>query len=146
MNDKKILTLIEAQVVIKAIIEEASKDSGRPIAIAVTDDRGDLISFVRMDGARPRFGVRAIRKAYSAAYNGRDTRKSLENRQKWDWGAYEPVDSDTTVVPGGIAIVKPGETTVYGGIGTSCSRSADEEEALALVGLKALQTFIWQSQ
>ena len=146
MFDKRVIGLREAQLAIEAIIKEASKDSGRPIAVAVTDDRGDLISFVRMDGARPRYGDMAIKKAYTSSYNGRDTRKSLENRQKWDWGAYEPVDSDTTVVPGGIAIVKPGETTVYGGIGTSCSRSADEEEALALVGLKALQTFLWPSQ
>jgi cob(I)alamin adenosyltransferase len=114
------------------------------MAIAVADDRGDIISFVRMDGARPRFGEMAIKKAYTSAYNGRDTRKALEMRQKWDWGAYEPVGNDFTVIPGGLAIVKPGEAVVYGGIGTS-GRAADEDEALALVGLKALQDFLWPS-
>ena len=139
--DKRVIGLREAQLAIEAIIKEASKDSGRPIAVAVTDDRGDLISFVRMDGARPRYGDMAIKKAYTSSYNGRDTRKSLENRQKWDWGVYEPVGNDSTVVPGGLAIVKPGEEVVYGGIGTS-GRSSDEDEALALVGLKALQNIL----
>ena len=144
MRDKKVLGLAEAQVATQAIIEEASKDPSRPMAVAVADDRGDVISFVRMDGARPRLCEMAIKKAYTSSYLARDTRKVLEMRQKWDWGIYEPVGNDMTVIPGGLAIVKPGETVVYGGIGTS-GRSADEDEALAFVGLKALQNLLWPS-
>ena len=144
MYDKKVLGLAEAQVAIKAIIEEASKEPSRPMAIAIADDSGNLVSFVRMDGARPRLGEMAIKKAYTSSYLARDSRKVLETRSKWDWGAYEPVGNDMTVIPGGLAIVKPGETTVYGAIGTS-GRLPDEDETLAFVGLKALQNFLWPS-
>jgi uncharacterized protein GlcG (DUF336 family) len=144
MYDKKVLGLEEAEVAVRAIIEEASKDPSRPMAIAVVDDRGDIISFVRMDGARPLNSEMATKKAYTSAFMRLDTRKWLERRQKEDYGKYEPVGADRTLVAGGLAIIKPDEAVVYGGIGTS-GRKPNEDEDLAFVGLKALQNFLWPS-
>jgi len=53
---------------------------------------------------------------------------------------------DTTPVPGGVFVVKPGEVSLkkigFGGIGVS-GRTSEEDEALAIVGLKTLQKSIW---
>jgi len=142
MRDKKVLGLAEAQVAIQAMIEEATKDPGKPMAIAIADDRGDIVSFVRMDGALVLHGKMAIKKAYTSAMMRRNTRAGIEQRQKQVWGMLEPVRDEFTLIPGGVVIAEPGGTVVYGGIGAS-GRAADEDEALALVGLKALQDFLW---
>jgi uncharacterized protein GlcG (DUF336 family) len=144
MRDKKVLGLAEAQVAIQAMIEEAIKDPGKPMAIAIADDRGDIVSFVRMDGALVLYGKMAIKKAYTSAMMRRNTRAGIERRQKQVWGMLEPVRDEFTLIPGGVVITEPGETVVYGGIGAS-GRAADEDETLALVGLKALQDFLWPS-
>jgi len=143
MYNKKVLGLAEAEVAVRAIIEEASKEPSRPTVVAVVDDKGDMITLLRMDGALPFFNYMATKKAYTSGILGSDSRKSLELRQKQGWGKYEPVRSDMTVVPGGVAITQSNGAS-YGGIGVS-GRTADEDEALAFVGLKALQNFLWPS-
>ena len=142
MYDKKVLGLSEVQVAIQAIIEEASKEPSKPVAIAVADQRGDVISLVRMDGGRVFHMQMVIRKAYTSAMMRRNTRKGIEIRQKTEWAKYEPVRDELTVAPGGVPITQPGdETVVYGGIGVG-GRAADEDETLAYLGLKALQDFL----
>lgn len=146
MYDKKVLGLAEAQAAVQAMIEEASKDRSRPVAIAVTDDRGDLIALVRMDGGKPLFVDIAISKAYTSAVMRRDTRKYLEFWRQQDCADHQPIFSGMSVIPGGVAITKLGETVVYGGIGVSGKPSGDEDETLAFVGLKALRDLLWPSR
>ena len=62
----------EAQRAIAAVFDQAKKD-GRPVAVAVVDNHGELIASARMDGAHARVLRHAIRKAYTAAVMGRDT-------------------------------------------------------------------------
>ena len=63
---KPVLTLELARTAIEAATAEAARlDAGG--AIAVVDDGGHLVAFVRMDGARPASGYTALTKAVAAA-------------------------------------------------------------------------------
>ena len=148
MYEKKFLGLTEADVAVQAIIKEASKDPSRPITVVIMDSRGDMITLVRMDSGKALYNDWATKKANHSATMGTDTRQFFKNRMNkelsGDWGAHEPPGEGRTYVPGGVAIIEPGAPTiVYGGIGVS-GRKADEDEALAYIGLKALQEYLWQ--
>lgn len=56
----------ESQECVEIILQSAIGDGGKPVAVAVVDDYGDLIAFGRMDGASPRAVTGAINKAYTA--------------------------------------------------------------------------------
>jgi glc operon protein GlcG len=146
MYDKKVLGLAEAQVAIQAVLEDAAKDPSQPISVAIADDKGDLISLARMDGAPETTTEMAVKKAYSAAKVRGNTRDFGQHRRKSEYGDLEPIPPDKTIIPGGVAIIKPGEQrVVYGGIGTS-GTPAERDEELAFIGLKALQDFLWPSK
>jgi uncharacterized protein GlcG (DUF336 family) len=147
LYDNKVLELEDAEVAVQAIIKEASKSPGRPVAIAVADDKGDLIMLVRMTRTKQFFAYMATKKAHTSGVLGGDTRMLLGVYQREEFGKFETLSADMTLIPGGVAIIEPGKTAgpqavAYGGIGIS-GRSADEDEALAFVGLKALQSSVW---
>ena len=82
MYKREVLGLGEARTAAEAILAEASKEPNRPIAVAVADDRGDLIYLARMDGCYPLFIHMAINKAYTAARFRRHTRAFAERRKR----------------------------------------------------------------
>ncbi len=147
MSQKEVLSLSQARAAIEAALLEASKEQGRPMAVAVVDEWGDLVYFGRMDGAYPLFVHMAIIKAYTASRMLRDTAAFAERdhelgRELATWG-----DDRLTYIRGGQCIVKPGEGfipgnpnkgTVIGGIGAS-GRAPEEDEMIALAGLKAIK-------
>lgn len=146
MFEQQVLGLKEAQAALAAIIEEASKDPGRPIAAAVVDDHCEIVGMMRMDGATPLFNYMALKKARTAAMippfiTGKSTRGWQEFLHTRNYSVSDFVP-DHTRVPGGAAVVKPGEGIIFGGIGVSGRRS-DEDEALSVIGLKALQQAAW---
>ncbi len=149
MYERKVIGLAEAEVAAKAIIEEASK-SDVPITVAIVDHDGILVYLARMDKSTWSSVVMAIKKAYSAAKVRNHTRAAGEFIKKMGWGDMgSAFGTDVTVIPGGLSItepvegpIDPGRHVCYGGIGIS-GRPADEDEALAKVGLKALQDFAW---
>jgi uncharacterized protein GlcG (DUF336 family) len=143
---------------VHAMVQAAKEDGGAPIAAAVVDTHGELICYVRMDGY-PVVGRHqacnevanhmCIKKAYTAAIWGRDTREFSKPPE----GTHEAfrqlniaVDfsSAYTATQGGVAVVEPGKEIVYGGIGVG-GRSAEEDEAIAFVGLEAIQNTVWPS-
>lgn len=135
MYDRKVLGLADAEVAVRAMVEEASK--GMPMSIAVVDAWGNPISLVRMDGASPLTARMALNKAYTAASFGIDTRMLND----WFKGAGKDIawydDHRLTAVYGGVCI-RLGDGSLVGAIGTS-GRREDEDEALSFVGLKATQ-------
>ena len=150
MYEVKSVGLAEAEVAGKAIIQEASK-SGRPVVVAIVAPDGYLVYLARMDRTPWHAVYMAIRKAYSSARMRSNTRKTGEYLKENGWiDLGSSHGDDVTLVPGGVSIVEPAEgkaeggplRTSYGGIGIS-GRLADEDEALALVGLKALQKYLW---
>ena len=83
---------------------------------------------------------------------GKNTRAWFDFLGKRDYTAHDFVP-EATRIAGGIAIVKPGgestadarpgeDVVVFGGIGVS-GRSGNEDEALSLAGLEALQKVVW---
>ncbi len=74
------LTLEGAQAVLAAA-ERRAREIGVPMNIAVVDDGGHLLAFVRMDGAKLSSVEIAINKAHCAAIRRQPTGPSLENSQ-----------------------------------------------------------------
>jgi uncharacterized protein GlcG (DUF336 family) len=129
------LGLDEATRALDAILAAVTSDDS-PIALAVVDEHGVLITCARADGAPQRMIRRATAKAYTAANLGRDTVEFRDNEIKAkertlnDWG-----DPMITSLQGGLAIRSKGK--VVGGIAMSGNTTTRDEE-LAGIGLKAM--------
>ena len=151
MFTRQVLGLKEAQAAADAILEEASRDPGHPVSVIVVDHQGEIVCAARMDGATPMFNYMALKKARSSATTGKNTRNWFEFLGKRNYTSHDFVP-DATRIPGGAAIVRPkGENAddagpdgnaVLGGIGVS-GRSGNEDEALSITGLEALQKAVW---
>jgi uncharacterized protein GlcG (DUF336 family) len=136
MYKREVLGLEDARTAAEAILAEASKEPNRPIAVAVADDRGDLIYLAKMDGGYPLFIHMAINKAYTAARFRMHTRAFAERQKQRGWELDTWTDNKVTAVQGGLCI-KNADGISLGGIGVS-GLQADEDEEIAYVGFKAL--------
>jgi glc operon protein GlcG len=125
---------VEAFALIAKAVELATKIK-KSIAVAVTGPEGELISFLRMDGANPASARIAQSKAYTSAIDCKSTRAQGEfmrndNREQGYW-----TDSKITGFGGGLPIIQNGK--VIGGIGVSGLSEAEDEriakESLELV-------------
>lgn len=142
MFTREVLGLKEAKGAVEAVLEEASKDPGQPVSVAIVDHQGEIVCAARMDGATAMFNYMALKKARSSATTGKNTRDWLEFLGKRNYTPHDFVP-DATRIPGGAAIVKPGpHGVVLGGIGVS-GRTGNEDEALSILGLKVLQKTVW---
>jgi len=142
MFTREVLGLKEAKTAVDAVLEEASKDPGQPVSVAIVDHQGEIVCAARMDGATPMFNYMAIKKARSSATTGKNTRDWLEFLGKRNYAPHDFVP-EATRIPGGAAIVEPGvSAVVFGGIGVS-GRTGNEDEALSITGLKAIQKAVW---
>src|SRR5262249_38979398 len=126
--------LADARVAVDAV-QKGVRHSDRPIAIAVVDGDGNMVYEVRQDGATPVDVRNAERKAYTAAYIGRDTalwRLQIlhDGRTVADWA-----NASTTTIHGGWTLRRASQ--VIGGIGVSGSGNEDRDEQLALRGAEA---------
>ena len=122
LGTKKHLTLDAARKIAEAAEAEAIKQ-GLRMSIAVVDDGGYLLSFLRMDGVAPAAGEVALAKAKSAALFGRSTK------------SWEEAAKDRTVVlkipnvmplGGGVPLLFEGQR--LGAIGVSGSTSVKDDE------------------
>src|SRR5882672_6181217 len=73
MYNKPMLSLDQIQRAMAAMLEKATQRPNQPVAIAVVDDGGNLMSYARMDRCRSIPQRMAVRKAYTAALTGQDT-------------------------------------------------------------------------
>ena len=130
------IPLAKAEAGLKAVFEVAARDGKPPIAVAIVDRHGDLITFARMDGAPVRTSTLAPNKAYTAARMERNTADILKmiHDRKLDVAFFG--DPRYCALPGGL-VVKDGDRTV-GGIGVS-GRSSEEDHELGLIALKICQ-------
>jgi glc operon protein GlcG len=114
---------------------ELAKQIDKNIAVAVSGTEGELISFLRMDGANPATAQIAQSKAYTSARDWKSTREMGEfmrtvNREQGYW-----TDKGITGFGGGLPILQNG--TVIGGIGVS-GLSESEDERVAEESIKAV--------
>ncbi|HEX2459558.1 MAG TPA: heme-binding protein [Vicinamibacterales bacterium] len=134
LSEKKDLTGFAARKMIEACMAEAARDR-YPIALAVVDSAGYLLSYQSTDGATGNTGVTAQLKAKTAAKFRRPTGELYErvNRQinrAPEWMGYFPI-------PGGFPIVVQGE--VVGAIGAGAAGlSGGKDEDCAQNAIKSV--------
>jgi glc operon protein GlcG len=118
---------VEATKLIDAVVKESEK-VGKPVVVAVAGPEGELIAFLRMDGANAASGVIAQAKAYTSGRDRKTTRDMgnymrEKNTPPAFWG-----DASITGFGGGVPISEDG--LVIGGIGVS-GLSQEEDERIA---------------
>lgn len=114
----------------------AARPGERPFAVAVVDESGELVCLVRRDGASATDVRNAERKAYTAAFIGRDTavyRQQIahDGRTLADWS-----NARVTTLHGGLTLHRASQ--VVGGIGVSGTGDEDRDERLAMAGAEAM--------
>jgi glc operon protein GlcG len=139
MYQRESLGIEEAKAAIEAILGEALKKPAQPVAVAVVDNRGELISYARMDGANQFNETMSLRKARTAALVGIDTSVFGQALPSLKINITDFGGCDVTIVPGGVSVSKPGGGPLVGAIGVS-GRMAEEDEILARVGLNTLRS------
>lgn len=124
----------EAFALISKAIEETEKIN-KHIAVAVTGPEGELISFLRMDGANAASSQIAQSKAYTSARDCKSTKAQGEfmrdaKREQGYW-----TDARITGFGGGLPITQNGK--VIGAIGVS-GLSEEEDERVASEAIKSV--------
>ena len=132
MKTRPVLTLADVKKIAAAAEAEAIRHNWN-VAIAILDDGGHLLGFLRMDGATPANAAIAVEKGRTAA---------MSRRTSGNWE--ERVKEGRTVmlkmpgilpVQGGVPIMVDG--TCIGGVGVSGVQS-HEDEQIAQAGIDAI--------
>jgi glc operon protein GlcG len=124
----------DARIAVDAILKSVRPNEA-PLAISVVDGDGNTVYQIRQDGATAVDVRNAERKAYTAAYIGRDTalwRLQIlhDGRTVADWS-----NPKMTTLHGGWTLRRASQ--VIGGLGVSGSGDEDRDEQLALKGAEA---------
>ena len=130
LTDKKDITGFAARKMIEACLAEAARDR-YPIALAVVDSAGYLLSYQATDGATGNTGVTAQLKAKTAAKFRRSTGELYErvNRQinrAPEWMGYFPIPGGYPVVVQGdvVGAIGAGAAGLSGGKDDDCAQNA----------------------
>ena len=136
MYDEAVLGLEEARKALQAMLDEAMKESARPVAMAVVDGNGRLVAFARMDRCRLIPQQLAYKKAYTTAIMRSDTGALAERFKSTGRSVSDFGDPSMIALQGGVVIQRSSDEAFLGGIGVS-GLSAEEDEAMARIGYKA---------
>jgi glc operon protein GlcG len=117
-------------------IRKSVEDRGRTAAIAIADAHGELLAFVRCDGALLSSGMLAINKAFTAARLDRPTRVLGETLRARGTDVAYYGDPRYVGFGGGLPVRIGG--AVAGAVAVS-GLSDEEDEALAAMGVALLQ-------
>jgi len=137
MYDKSVLSLDQVRRAMDAMLDNATQALDRPVAIAIVDDNGDLMDFARMDRRRKGPQRMALRKAYTCAISGQDSKDYAARLASQSRTVAEMGDPMLAAVQGGVVVLHPGSGSIMGGIGVS-GLASQEDEDIASLGLKAL--------
>ena len=144
MRTRKTLGLAESRQALAEMLRKADEMGGRPIAIAVTDDRGELICFAAQAGVNAALARQnAMKKAYTSACMRQDT-LDFEERAKASPLGLAGFGNPNLFTGGGGAVVVAPDGTILGGLGVS-GRTAEEDEEIVQAG-KALIGRLIQEQ
>jgi uncharacterized protein GlcG (DUF336 family) len=133
MQDVRRLGLAEAEILVAGARTRAG-EIGVPMCIAVTDESGTLIAFVREDGAKLTSVSIAIDKAFTAAGARNHTTFYAQVSQPGApaWGIDATNAGHFTVIGGGVHVLERDD--VVGGIGISGGTAAEDHDvAIAAV-------------
>ncbi len=133
MYDKPMLGLDQLRRAMNAMLDKATQEPNRPVAVAIVDDAGNLLNYARMDGCRTNPQTFAIRKAYTSAMSGRDSKDYAENLKTQGRSVSDMGNPNLVAAQGAVAVLHPTSGAVLGAIGVS-GLSAQEDEDLARLG------------
>jgi len=130
------LTLSDARIVLEGA-EARSREIGVDMDIAVVDDGGHLLAFIRMDRARITSIDVAINKAFTAACARRATHEyaAVANAGGPSFGIHVSNQGRFMIVGGGLPIFVNG--VIAGGVGCS-SGTPDQDRDVAAAGIDRL--------
>ena len=138
MYTKSMLGVEECQAAISAMLASFKEDpTRRPIAMAIVDDRGELLAYLRTDGCGQLAAKSCIRKAYSCAISRQNSGDYGERLKTQGRTVAESGDPMMTPVQGGLVITSADGTTL-GGIGVGGLPGGHLDEEIAQVGIQAL--------
>jgi uncharacterized protein GlcG (DUF336 family)/mannose-6-phosphate isomerase-like protein (cupin superfamily) len=140
VSDKRGLTLDGAKKVIAATVDQAKRINAPGGSIAVVDEGGNLLALERLDQTFAASANIAIGKARTSALFKKPT-KVFEDAIKGGRTSMVTLGGDLqnfTPLQGGIPLEWEGK--VVGAIGVSGAASAQQDEELALVGAKSLDS------
>lgn len=126
------LGLEQASAIQARILARAAQDGRGPVAVAVVDERGELVSFARQDGVSHRSLRLARDKAYTAALQESSTKDFVASLAKASRALEAFGDPRYVALAGGVPIRVAG--ALVGAVGVS-GRAADEDHALAETGV-----------
>jgi glc operon protein GlcG len=106
------MSLEMVQNLISKAVEHAGNEFKRPVCVAVCDNHGLLIAFIRMPGATLRSVPIAQRKAYTAAFMGMDTVGFAERLKRENVPASYFCDEQLTGLAGGVVLKNSAGATV----------------------------------
>jgi glc operon protein GlcG len=132
MQTKSVLGTEETTRMVNAGIGEARKNNWA-VAIAVVDDGGHLLHFVRLDGAPPSAALIAPEKARAAALGRRETKlyEEMINQGRTSFLS-TPLQG---MLEGGVPVIVGGQ--VVGAIGVSGVKSVEDAQ-IAKAAIAAL--------
>ncbi len=137
MYSKPMLSLEQTQNAMQAMIAKATQEPDRPVAMAIVDDAGNLLSYARMDNCRPNPQTFAIRKAYTSALSGADSAVYAERLKSQGRTVGDMGNPNLVSAQGAVVITDPASNAVLGAIGVS-GLTAQEDEDLARLGVENL--------
>ena len=137
MYSKSVLSLDQTQKAMQAMIQKATQEPARPVAMAIVDDAGNLVSYAKMDNCRPNPQAFAIRKAYTSAMSGVNSADYAERLKSQGRTVSDFGNPNLVSAQGAAVILDPAGGAVLGAIGVS-GLSSQEDEDLAKLGVQAL--------
>ena len=133
METKPMLTCQDVQSILTASQKEAQAN-GWKVSIAVADDGGHLLGFIRLDGAPPMSAHIGPAKAKAAAMAKKET-KILEDVINNGRTAFVTAPCVDGLLEGGVPIVAEGH--VIGAVGVS-GVASDQDAQIAKAGIAAI--------
>ena len=134
--DAKMLTLEGAKRVIAGAVAEAKRVNAPSGAITVVDAGGYMLAFERWDNTFPAAAPVSFGKAHTAALFRKQTKFFEDAINKGRTAMTALPDTILTPLQGGVPIMLDGQT--IGAVGVSGAASAQQDEELAMAGVKAL--------
>jgi glc operon protein GlcG len=136
MQQQRTIDYADAQKALTVIVAELQRRNAIGV-IAVADNHGELIAFVRMDGAPFQSITIAINKAFTAARAGKPTREIGTKIRSADQGFDISYYGDSRFIGwgGGMPVIVNGEC--LGAVAVS-GLTEDEDAEIASMGIAAI--------
>ena len=141
MQQRFTLGYMESRSAVETMLKHADEVGGRPVAVAVVDDRGELVCFAAMAGVNAALARQnALKKAYTSAVMRTGT-VGFEQRLAKSGQSVADFGNPNLFAGGGGEVVLAPDGKVLGGLGVS-GRTNDEDQQIAATGLATIRGLI----